>query len=586
MIWRGVSIRDFQSYRGEQAFSFDPTLTLLAGRNDVGKSALMRAIRIRQEPQEGAGLNFMLRCTWEFSADELRQLLLPRDATSADLERWIQSRPTHTLTATFVRNGGSNPLSPGEIFCKRIELRELDAFAEGDAGTQIGWTGGPFSGGAATADLFQNVAYSILSTGISYVSPRRVEQGARQLVPAPVLAADASNLTHVVHYLMTNERPTLARLERFLHDAFPQINNIGAPHETNGPSANVAWGELKVYYADRNDPIPLRLCGSGIEQMLALAAGILTVGAPRLFLIDEPQAYLHPHAERSLLQLLKENPQHQYVVATHSAFFLNARPVSQARLLTVVEGETEVNEGPSRDKILAELGLTAADLWSAEAVLWVEGASEVAVIESVAEGLTQIPSYVRIRPMPDTSRFSSRSTAQAEATYRFCESIVRAVSPLPIKLRFLFDADEKDAELKQRIVEASGGRAEFLPVRELENLFLDAAFIHEALTERCELVEREPPTEQQVSERLEALLAEVEDRQLFPIGPGTDDDPRAHVVGSKVLQTLYWEFTLSDYDKVRDGRRLAEALRAASSDRLQPLIDVLRRLIQEVDGPG
>ena len=52
--------------------------------------------------------------------------------------------------------------------------------------------------------------------------------------------------------------------------------------------------------------------------MLALAVGVLTATEPQLFLIDEPQAYLHPAAERSMLSLLESHPQHQYIIATHS----------------------------------------------------------------------------------------------------------------------------------------------------------------------------------------------------------------------------------------------------------------------------
>jgi hypothetical protein len=221
MIWLSVAVADFQSYGDQQTVTLDPKLTLLAGRNDVGKSALMRAIRVWQQPQEGAGPNFMLRCTWEFSSEELLHLLLPPGTSSNELEQWIASEPVQTVTATFVRGGANNPMQPDDLFCQRIDLRELEAFAEGAPGSALGWTGGPFAGSSGAADSFQNVSRDVLSAGISYVSPRRVEQGARQLVPNPTLAPDASNLTNVVHYLILNERPTLARLERFISEAFP-----------------------------------------------------------------------------------------------------------------------------------------------------------------------------------------------------------------------------------------------------------------------------------------------------------------------------------------------------------------------------
>jgi hypothetical protein len=176
-------------------------------------------------------------------------------------------------------------------------------------------------------------------------------------------------------------------------------------------------------------------------------------------------AYLHPHAERSLLQFLADNDQHQYIIATHSNYLLSARPLTSARLLAMQEGATRVIEFPSQAELLSELGITAADLWSTEKILWVEGPSEV---EAVAVALADAANDVRVMPMPDAaSRFSSTSTHQAEATYRFLEDVVTAIAPLPVQMVFLFDSDEKTPEHRGKIEEASKGSAVFLPVREL-----------------------------------------------------------------------------------------------------------------------
>src|SRR5262249_44886 len=137
---------------------------------------------------------------------------------------------------------------------------------------------------------------------------------------------------------------------------------------------------------------------------------------------DEPQAYLHPHAERSLIELLGDNPQHQYVIATHSNFLLGARPLSSARLLTMEGGVTRITEFPARDDLLSELGLTARDFWSTESILWVEGRSEVEALR-VAAGETASNIYISAMP-ENASRFSSASTQQAEATYRFLSEAV------------------------------------------------------------------------------------------------------------------------------------------------------------------
>jgi hypothetical protein len=251
-------------------------------------------------------------------------------------------------------------------------------------------------------------------------------------------------------------------------------------------------------------------------------------------------------------------------------------PLSSARLLTIEEGETRVTEFPRASDLLSELGITAADLWLAEDVLWVEGASEVEVARVLAPDL---PTEVAIRAMPDASRFSSASTQQAEATFRFCREVVEAVTPLPVRMLFLFDRDEKSTELLEEIRRASGGKARFLDVRELENLFLDAELIEMALRERAEFLGIEAASTDHIRDALDTLLELHEDRALFPRALDAEETPRDFVRGSEVLRRLYWETTTSKYDKVRDGKRLAELAVNDKPELLEPLRTVIEELV-------
>jgi len=135
-------------------------------------------------------------------------------------------------------------------------------------------------------------------------------------------------------------------------------------------------------------------------------------------LIDEPHAFLHPQAEHDLLTLLEEHPEHQYVIATHSNFLLNSRPLSHARLLRIEGGATRVLDA-TRDELLSELGITAADLWLAERILWVEGSSEVSVFEQLLEELPPGQrAGVRIKRMPIASSiFAPEGAARGNSRF-------------------------------------------------------------------------------------------------------------------------------------------------------------------------
>src|SRR5262245_52556075 len=93
-----VEIRGYQSYRESQAIELDPQLTLIAGRNDVGKSALLRVLRLFTEPQVGPHEDFALVHRW--SGLTTAQLLpLVGDHRGVILN--LQNAEIHTLKVTY-----------------------------------------------------------------------------------------------------------------------------------------------------------------------------------------------------------------------------------------------------------------------------------------------------------------------------------------------------------------------------------------------------------------------------------------------------------------------------------------------------
>jgi hypothetical protein len=571
------SVAEFQSYRQRQHVTIEPHLTLIAGRNDVGKSALLRAMRVYVERQQGARQGFEVGFTWTLAADELLALTLLPTETSNEYEEWARSRESHALRAVFTNPGDTTEVVPGHVFLRDLELLDEGKKAGGGGQNSIPqWYEGEW-GGAAFIDQLSRAPVALASR-IRFITPRRIEQGPRALEPIPSLEPDARNLTNVLLDLIMNHPTTIFRkLVAFMNDAFPEIDTLSVM-TFEAPATTM--GEMGVLYRERDEAIPLRLCGTGVEQMLALAIGVLTAQQPVVFLIDEPQAYLHPHAERTLLTLLEEHAEHQYVIATHSHYVLGTRPLSSARLLTL-EGGTTVTEFPSRDALLSELGITAADLWLADSVLWVEGPSEVEILDVLTPTVAgAAQKQIQVRRMPDAaSRFSSASTQQAEATYRFCADVVEAVSPLPVKMLFLFDGDEKSDEHREQIEAASAEKARFLPMREVENLFLDIDVIQDALSERARLIGVEEPTREAVEASFQSSIDSTDDRKLYPRALKPEDDALTHVRGSEVLRRMYWELTISEYEKVADGRRLAELTMERKPDRLEALRVVIGELV-------
>src|ERR1700688_2772156 len=67
-----LRVRGFQSYVTEQNVKLDHELTVLAGQNNVGKTALLRSIRQIADPKPGAAADFMVEYEWEMSPNVIR----------------------------------------------------------------------------------------------------------------------------------------------------------------------------------------------------------------------------------------------------------------------------------------------------------------------------------------------------------------------------------------------------------------------------------------------------------------------------------------------------------------------------------
>lgn len=258
--------------------------------------------------------------------------------------------------------------------------------------------------------------------------------------------------------------------------------------------------ELRIWFGD--DPRPelsftLGEVGYGTANVLALLFAATMDARQRIILIDEPTTFLHPGAVRELMAVLAAQKQHQYIFATHSFVGLEYFPDAAFSLCQREIGSdtaTIVNcgSGAAADtrRLLQDVGASLADVFAAEKIIWVEGPSDV---EALREAITTLPTPpprgLTLLPLIDTGSLEGKHGDLVAEVYR---SLSTSAALIPPSIHFVLDPEKRTelalSELRKRLSTVKTGDApapglSVYPAKMLENLFLDAAVVADALGE-------------------------------------------------------------------------------------------------------
>ncbi len=232
----------------------EPDITFVAGRNDVGKSALLRAMRLLPAPQEGARRDVRATYVWRLPTNVVWQQAAEPDPPP-EWESLFAAHEDLTLEATFATSLGLSAAPPGEFQPVAVAVPEVLGTAETRGS---GWRGGRVGATSYGVPSLSPFAQS-LAAELVLVDPRAIELNERNVYPKPVLEPSARNLTDVLVYLRNREPRIAERLTRFMRSAFPQIEDVVVPPSTE-PAAYS--GAPTVYYEGaRERRVPLRHCG-------------------------------------------------------------------------------------------------------------------------------------------------------------------------------------------------------------------------------------------------------------------------------------------------------------------------------------
>lgn len=489
----------FQSFSDTGEIKFSDGINLIVGQNNSGKSALLRALLPTlpddRHRSDEVWLDHLLpppsvHLSIEVSGSELKDAFLrwPPGQIQIPVPQSISSSVNNMLDAYLrlpsiileLKHGTGSHFeavkypSHGLFSAEGMQQHVLICHANNGILDVAGHQ--PGGGDSLPASLYAKWQHDMF-----YFSAQRPANGETGYGYAERLDAAASNLPNVLNTLRGERDALYQKLVGHLREVFPTIGNMSV---RTRPDNNL---EILLWPTERMDELqlsfPLKNSGTGVAQVVAMFTAIMTV-KNAVIIIDEINSFLHPAAVKAVLRILQtEYGEHQYIVSTHApevVGFSNPRTIHLVKRHGY-ESTIEQLDLTSVDRLreVAEnLGVSMADVFAADRVIWVEGPTEELCFPYLYKAFDgEIPRGTVFTSVTATGDFFSRGKRSKKIVYEVYERLCSAVATLPVSVAISFDTERlKPSEIEDMVAD-SNGLMHFLPRRHLECYLVSPAAI-------------------------------------------------------------------------------------------------------------
>ncbi len=592
-------IENYKSFRSSQELDLTPGFNVIVGQNNVGKTALVEALSLRLNhnphrsmktiPRRGMQSSNVttVNITFQLAEGEAEQLLIdtasgfyvPVGAVRFDDAAKFQSLLHDPGLLQCVYQPGAFTSAHLESYGIRADdAQDTVMFTVDNSQHQLR-NHAPTIHPKNSNPKYGIALANILRERIYIFEAERLKVSTYRFGTQFVLYSNASNLAEVLHNLQNKNPNRFRKFNEYVKIVFPEIEYITVPGAPNDQVQIFVWSIDPA--SEREDlAIPLSDSGTGIGQVLAILYVVLTTKYPQTIIIDEPQSFLNPGAVRKLIEILKQYSQHQFIITTHSPEIVSMTNPKTLFLLHKAEAETIIEpldstEARAQQLCLSEVGVRLADVFGADNILWVEGATEEQCFPLVVERVLRKPLRgTKILGVIQTGDFESK---HSELIFQVYDRLSKSSGLIPPAIGFIFDREGRSEQDQQDLVRRSQDKVVFLPRRMYENYLLNPHAIA-SIVSHIENFREIPVTPKEVEQWLECNRS---DEKYY--GRNINESERTGdgwiqiVHGAKILADIFKDFSECriEYDKVTYGVALTEWIVENAPEDLAEVADII-----------
>lgn len=600
-------IFSYKSFLGASPIRLRPGFNVLTGKNNAGKTALLEALGLRFQskphrslktaPKPGAWTPEPSRALFSVAVtlEELKSIiqrpnageasiLVPRDELTrgADITSlWKNLSRSGEVEIKVAYAAGGNETAPihppNKVFKEQFSTNSNHIFLLVQQSPD-----GRFSIGQSLEDSSNTGRYvgNQFRQNIYSFRAERMRVGRSAFGNARELQSDASNLPEVLNVLQSTNPERFRRYNQMVRRVFSEVEWVNV-HPVDSHTVEILVWSVDPATERADLAVPLTESGTGISQVLAMLYVLVTSETARTILIDEPNSFLHPGAVRSLVEILKEHPQHQYIISTHSPELIAASNPSTIHLLRRTEGVTsaqsiDTTEAQNLRTLLLEVGSRFSDVFGAESILWVEGPTEQLCFPLIVRRvLGRSLAGVSIIGVLHTGDFDAKSDTRS--VFRIYERLTTQGSALlPPAMAFIFDRELRPDKDRQDLERQSKGKVHFIGRRTYENYLLHPDAIA-AILNNCR-----PFTEEGkvlVGTVQTWLDQHIQNPKYF--GRGKPQNNHQDIDAPRLLDDLFHELSANRlaYNKVEHSVALTEWLIVNSPEALRDISELLAQVL-------